>query len=92
MLAAYDFTDSGEGSYSVEAYNRFHYIDFSSGALIPILAASEAHLLILSAQLSDARISPSLVMHTFPECTRGQKETLIAAANNARIMAEGSLT
>jgi hypothetical protein len=92
VSAAYDFTDSGDGSYSVEVYNLFHYVGFSNDGLIPILATGGSHLLVLTAQHSKARMPSGLaVAHTFVNCDEGQKRTLTAAAVASRALIEASL-
>jgi len=92
LSAAYDFTVSGEGSYSVEAYDLFHYVDFSNNGLIPILAAGEAHLFMLSAQLSKARISSGLAaFHTFQDCDVPKRRILNRAVIDSRALVVASL-
>ncbi|ESK92137.1 deuterolysin m35 metalloprotease [Moniliophthora roreri MCA 2997] len=40
LSAAYNFTTAGEGAYTVEARNLFHFVDANTGKAVPVQAAS----------------------------------------------------
>jgi hypothetical protein len=57
VAKAYDFTNTGEGAYKVQAIDLFYSVDPSSKTLTPILASTELHQAILRGELSVPRPS-----------------------------------
>src|ERR1700733_6435393 len=90
---AYNFTSSGEGTYSVRARNLFHYVDPLSNAVIPIQANSETHAITLSGKLARPRSIPPLRKRSgFNNCNVDQQADLMLAAPAAQNYADDALT
>ncbi|KAK7058583.1 hypothetical protein VNI00_002219 [Paramarasmius palmivorus] len=65
LSAAYNFTDAGEGAYSIEARNLFHFVDANTGKAIPVQAVSskfEGASLTGKLAVSRPRIEPSKII------------------------------
>lgn len=79
---AYNFTRSGEGAYTIEASNRFQYVD-ASGSVATIYADAEVHTAALAGTLAVAR--PSLSKRiSYSSCSSSEKTALVSAAAAAQ--------
>jgi peptidyl-Lys metalloendopeptidase len=91
--SAYDFTNSGEGSYSIEASNLFYYVNPSTGEAATIRAdhTDATHSAKLSGELTPAsRTTGSVKRATFQSCTSDQQSTITDATVSAQTYAEES--
>ncbi|KAK7688332.1 hypothetical protein QCA50_008704 [Cerrena zonata] len=94
LSAAYNFTSSGEGKYSVEANNLFHIVD-SSNNLQDIYADAEAYTADVAGQLAVARRSNNSQFGkraTFTGCSSSRQTSLNAAATAAHTYAANALS
>lgn len=82
MAAAYNFTGTGEGIYTIEPSNLFTYVD-AAGDLVDIRAANEFSEVDLSGVLSTSRLEKRV---TFSGCSASQQTQIIAAANAANTL------
>lgn len=90
MSDAYNFSSSGEGSYSVEARNLFHIVDAAS-QVVPIYAEAEAHTAKVSGKLSARR--PSVDKRaSYVGCSSSQQSLLVSAASGAQSYAASALS
>jgi peptidyl-Lys metalloendopeptidase len=89
---AYNFTSSGEGTYSIRARNLFHYVDPLSNAVVPIQANSEKRTITLSGKLARPRSIPPLRKRSgFSNCDFDQQADLMLAAPAAQNYANDAL-
>ena len=87
---AYNFTLSGEGSYTFEARNLFYIVGADEKA-VPIYAdAVEAHTAQVSGKLAVARRSVAR-RATFEGCSSSEQSSLVSAASAAQTYAANAL-
>jgi peptidyl-Lys metalloendopeptidase len=94
VSAAYNFTLPGEGLYTVEAKNKFHYLNTTSNTSVPIFADSIALRAILTGQLAAGRIhalaSPQK-REQYKSCSADQQQLIAQAAVQAKAYSEAAL-
>ncbi|KAF5379072.1 hypothetical protein D9615_005979 [Tricholomella constricta] len=90
LSEAYNFSKSGEGSYSVEANNLFYIVDSSNNA-VPIYANADAHRAKLTGKLAVTRRA-EVKRATFNGCSSTQQSQLNTAASSAQSYAAGALS
>lgn len=78
MSEAYNFNNSGEGTYDVEASNLFYIVDSSQNA-VPIHATVEAHTAKLTGKLAVVR-SAQVKRAIYNNCTSSEQSELVSAA------------
>jgi len=89
LSRAYNFNESGEGTYSVEANKLFYIVDSEQQA-VPLHATVEAHTATLSGKLAVVR--PKQVKRaTYRGCSSSQQSELVSAASAAQSYAVDSL-
>ncbi|KAL4246974.1 secreted metalloproteinase M35 [Abortiporus biennis] len=91
LSAAYNFTSSGAGAYTVEANNLFHYVDPATNKAVPIYANAEVHSAKVAGQLAVAR-NTLTKRATFTGCSSSQQSGLNAAAPAAQTYAANALS
>ncbi|KAK7695330.1 hypothetical protein QCA50_002521 [Cerrena zonata] len=94
LSAAYNFTSSGEGKYSVEANNLFQIVD-SSNKVQEIYADAEAHSAAVAGNLAIARRSTNSQFGkraSFIGCSATRQTALNAAATAAHTYAANALS
>ncbi|QRV92782.1 peptidyl-Lys metalloendopeptidase [Ceratobasidium sp. AG-Ba] len=84
LAGVYDFTSSGEGSYSFDTANVFDYVD-AAGTLVNIEASSNTHQFKIAGKLGESndRTSPSRLSRravTYTGCSSSQQPLISAAA------------
>lgn len=90
--AAYNFTASGAGSYSIEPSNLFHYVD-ASGTPVEIRASiQDAHVAKVAGKLAVARPSePALGKRaTYRSCSSTRQSQLVTAASSGNSYASSA--
>lgn len=92
MSPAYNFTDSGQGKYTVKARNLFHHVDSNNG-LVPIYASSKSHSLLLSGNLAGLGNTSTLRKRVegYPGCSDEEVEIIKPAAAKAVRLIDESL-
>ncbi|KAI0072233.1 peptidyl-Lys metalloendopeptidase [Panus rudis PR-1116 ss-1] len=86
LSSAYNFTSSGEGKYTVEANNLFHYIN-DANEVSQLHADAEVHTAALKGTLSVAKRSHYGKRATFTGCSSSQQSGLNTAASSAQTYA-----
>jgi peptidyl-Lys metalloendopeptidase len=92
VSAAYNFTLPGEGKYSIEASNLFHYVDAENNA-VALRAENVALHTAVKGQLAVARnVRPTATRKraTYDGCSSSQKSDLTTAAAAAQSYAAGA--
>lgn len=93
VSAAYNFTLPGEGNYTVEASNLFHYVDPETNEPVEIRANSDTHVAAVSGRLAVARHTPALGKRaTFNGCSSSQQSAINAATPAAQTYAANALS
>jgi len=82
----YDFTETGEGVYTIEPSNLFTYIDTSDN-LVNIYAKNDASEVNISGSLSVSRIQQRATLATFNNCTSSQQTQINTATTNGNTYA-----
>lgn len=92
MSEAYNFTNSGEGSYDLEAKNLFYVVD-SEAKVVPIYAEAEAHTASLTGTLGVSRAAAHVSRRaTYNGCATSQQTSLVAGASAAQSYAASALS
>ncbi|KAK0451127.1 peptidyl-Lys metalloendopeptidase [Armillaria borealis] len=87
---AYNFTGSGEASYSIEPSSLFYYVDPDTNELASINADTQQHTAKISGTLAVARRSNLGKRISYNGCTSSRQTTLVSAAAAAQTYAQGS--
>ena len=86
VSAAYNFTTPGEGKYTVEASNLFHYVDPATSEAVEIRADNEAHVASLTGTLAVTR--PAISKRaSYVSCSSSRQTALVSAASAAQTYA-----
>lgn len=86
VSAAYNFSAPGEGKYTVEASNLFHYVDPTTSEAVEIRADGETHVASLSGKL--AATQPTLVKReSYVGCSSSRETAINSAASAAQTYA-----
>ncbi|KAH9944017.1 peptidyl-Lys metalloendopeptidase [Epithele typhae] len=89
LSKAYNFTTSGEGKYTIEASNLFHYVD-AEGKVQELRADAEAHVAALSGKLAVSR--PLERRASYNGCSSSRQSSLVTAASSAQSYAASALS
>ncbi|OBZ68536.1 Peptidyl-Lys metalloendopeptidase [Grifola frondosa] len=93
LSAAYNFTTSGAGTYTIEALNVFNYIDPETNAPVEIWADAEAHTAAVSGKLAIVRATSTLTRRaTYNGCSSSEQSGLVTAASAAQSYVAGALS
>ncbi len=90
MGAAYNFTGTGEASYSIEPSSLFYYVDPDTNELASINADTQQHTAKISGTLAVARRSDLGKRISYNGCTSSRQTTLVSAAAAAQTYAQSS--
>ena len=83
VSAAYNFTTPGEGKYTVEASNLFHYVDPATSEAVAIRADAENHVASVAGKLAVAK--PTLTKRaSFNGCSSSRQTSINSAASAAQ--------
>ncbi|KAK0503495.1 peptidyl-Lys metalloendopeptidase [Armillaria luteobubalina] len=88
--AAYNFTGSGEGSYSIEPASLFYYVDPDTSELASINADTEKHTIQISGTLAVARRSNLDKRISYNGCNSTMQADIVSAAAAAQTYANSS--
>ncbi|KAI0639830.1 peptidyl-Lys metalloendopeptidase [Trametes polyzona] len=85
LSAAYNFTLPGEGKYTVEPSNLFHFVDPETNEVREIRAETETHVAALKGKLAVTRPTPTITKRaTYNGCSSSQQSSLASAAPAAQ--------
>ncbi|KAI8981241.1 peptidyl-Lys metalloendopeptidase [Trametes punicea] len=85
LSAAYNFTHSGAGKYTIEPSNLFHYVDPETQEPKEIRANTGAHVATVSGKLAVARPTPAVTKREhYHGCSPSEEQAVAAAAPAAQ--------
>ncbi|KAK0503496.1 peptidyl-Lys metalloendopeptidase [Armillaria luteobubalina] len=88
--AAYNFTGSGEASYSIEPASLFYYVDPDTSELASINADTQKHTIQISGTLAVAHHSNFDKRISYNGCTPSRQADIVSAAAAAQTYAKSS--
>ncbi|KAF8636946.1 hypothetical protein AX17_003197 [Amanita inopinata Kibby_2008] len=91
LSKAYNLSNTGAGTYSIESRNLFYVVDEASNTAVPVHASGEAHHVKVSGTLAVAR-STINKRATFNGCTSTRQSQLNTAASSAQSYASSAST
>ncbi|KAI0778610.1 peptidyl-Lys metalloendopeptidase [Trametes elegans] len=93
LSAAYNFTLPGEGLYTVEPSNLFHFVDPETNEPVEIRADVETHVAKVAGKLAVARPTPTLARrYAYNGCSSSQQSGIRSAAPAAQSYVKSALS